>query len=313
MNPLHTRPVAGTSGADAATQAQRGTTEPAQQHTRARFATSLRNNVRFAHAHHAHLQGQARSANARRLAKALAKKRQGKAATARFAPTRRPATTRTGTGAPGARNADRQRNAPLRVTRDGGNGGSRGGGQQQDQQQQQKQQQRQHGNHDDLSMLDGTHGKHRAAGAMPEFATHALTLSGTARRDALASAWCDVLLQPGRPLHDAVAQLRVLRQREGVLPLTSLAQVRQSLMDATARAANTRQQAGGEARPADSVHHVFAPLLALIAGSPLLPARERRATGACAALDGLARMRSMRKAQIAEPSASVSPSTLRAD
>jgi hypothetical protein len=279
-------------------------TEPARQQTRARFATSLRNNVRFAHAHHAHLQGQARSANARRLAKALLKKRQGKAAATRFAAARRPATSRSGGNARAAQNTrttDRQRSAALRVSRDGGNGGSRGGGQQQDDQQQQRQQQRREGKHDDDLMLDGADGTTNAARVVPEFAAHALTLAGSSRHEALAGAWCDALLKPGRSLHDALSQLRALRRHEGALPLTSLAQVRQSLMDATARAAAARQ--AGEASQASAAgaaarangptetRNVLAPLLALVAGSPMLPNRERRAAGANAALDGIARAR----------------------
>ncbi|BDC44266.1 hypothetical protein [Paraburkholderia terrae] len=312
MNPLHSRPATGTSGTSAtqeAAQTQRGVTEPARQQTRARFATSLRNNVRFAHAHHAHLQGQARSANARRLAKALLKKRQGKAAATRFAATRRPTTGRSGTNARAAqntRNTDRQRNAALRVSRDGGNGGSRGGGQQQDEQKQQQRQQDQHGKHDDDLTLDGANGTKRAAGVVPEFAAHALTLAGSSRREALASAWCDALLKPARSLHDALSQLRALRRQEGALPLASLAQVRQSLMDATARAAARRQ--AGEALPSSvaatavrtntskEARNVLAPLLALVAGGPMLAGRERRAVSANAALDGITRARSTRPA-----------------
>ncbi|OUL96640.1 hypothetical protein CA603_04755 [Paraburkholderia hospita] len=288
-------------------------TEPARQHTRARFATSLRNNVRFAHAHHAHLQGQARSANARRLAKALLKKRQGKAVATRFAATRRPTTGRSGTNsraAQNAKNTDRQRNAALRVSRDGGNGGSRGGGQQQDEQQQQRQQ-HQHGKHDDDLMLDGADGTKRAAGVVPEFAAHALTLAGSSRREALASAWCDALLKPGGSLHDALSQLRALRRQEGALPLASLAQVRQSLMDATARAAARRQT--GEALPTSAAgtatrtntskeaRNVLAPLLALVAGGPMSRGREGRAVSANAALDGIARARSTRPADATGP------------
>ncbi|BFG78924.1 hypothetical protein PTKU46_69570 [Paraburkholderia terrae] len=320
MNPLHSRPATGTSGTSAtqeAAQTQRAVTEPARQQTRARFATSLRNNVRFAHAHHAHLQGQARSANARRLAKALLKKRQGKAAATRFAATRRPTTGRSGTNARAAqntRNTDRQRSAALRVSRDGGNGGSRGGGQQQDEQQQR--QQHQHGKHDDDLMLDGADGTTRAAGVVPEFAMHALTLAGSSRREALASAWCDALLKPGRSLHDALSQLRALRRQEGALSLASLAQVRQSLMDATARAALRRQ--AGEALPASAssagtaartntfkeARNALAPLLALIAGGPILPTREGRAVSANAALDGIARARSTRPADATRPAES---------
>jgi len=309
MNPLHSRPATGASGTSAAQEAaqtQRGVTEPARQQTRARFATSLRNNVRFAHAHHAHLQGQARSANARRLAKALLKKRQGKAAATRFAAARRPATSRSGGNARAAQNTrttDRQRSAALRVSRDGGNGGSRGGGQQQDeqQQQQQRQQQRREGKHDDDLMLDGADGTTNAARVVPEFAAHALTLAGSTRHEALAGAWCDALLKPGRSLHDALSQLRAVRRHEGALPLASLAQVRQSLMDATARAAAARQageasqaSAAGTAARANAsteTRNVLAPLLALVAGSPMLPNREGRAAGANAALDGIARAR----------------------
>jgi hypothetical protein len=319
MTPLHSRPATGTSGTSAtqeAAQTQRGGTEPARQQTRARFATSLRNNVRFAHAHHAHMQGQARSANARRLANALLKKRQGKAAATRFAATRRPTTGRSGTSARAAqntRNTDRQRNAALRVSRDGGNGGSRGGGQQQDEQQQQRQQ-HQHGKHDDDLMLDGADGTKRGAGVVPEFAAHVLTLAGSSRREALASAWCDALLKPGRSLHDALSQLRALRRHEGPLPLASLAQIRQSLMDATARAA-ARQQAG-EALPtaaaattartntSKEARNVLAPLLALIAGGPILPGREGRAASTNAALDGIARARSTRPADATGPAES---------
>jgi hypothetical protein len=289
--------------------------EPARQHARARFATSLRNNVRFAHAHHAHLQGQARSANARRLAKALLKKRQGKAAATRFAATRRPTTGRSGTNtraAQNARNTDRQRSAALRVSRDGGNGGSRGGGQQQDEQQRQ---QHQHGKHDDDLMLDGADGTNRAAGVIPEFAAHALTLAGSSRREALASAWCDALLKPGGSLHDALSQLRALRRQEGALPLASLAQVRQSLMDATARAAARRQ--AGEALPktpatatrtntSKEARNVLAPLLALVAGGPMSRGREGRAVSANAALDGIARARSTRPADATGPAKSAS-------
>lgn len=311
MNPLHSRPATGTSGTSAtqeAAHAQRSATEPARQQTRARFATSLRNNVRFAHAHHAHLQGQARSANARRLAKALLKKRQGKAAATRFAATRRPTTGRSGTNARAAQNArttDRQRSAAaLRVSRDGGNGGSRGGGQQQGEQQQQHQR----GKHDDDLMLDGADGTKRAAGVAPEFAAHALTLAGSSRREALASAWCDALLKPGRSLHDALSQLRALRRQEGALPLASLAQVRQSLMDAMARAAVRRQ--AGEALPttpatsartntSKDARNVLAPLLALVAGGPMSPSREGRAASANAALDGIARVRSTRPSDAA--------------
>jgi len=315
MNPLHSRPATGASGTSAtqeAAQTQRGVTEPTRQQTRARFATSLRNNVRFAHAHHAHLQGQARSANARRLAKALLKKRQGKAAATRFAAARRPTTGRSATGARAAqntRNTDRQRNAALRVSRDGGNGGSRGGGQQQDEQQQQRQQQRQQGKHDDDLMLDGADGANRAAPFVPEFAAHASTLAGTARREALASAWCDALLKPGRPLHDALSQLRALRRHEGALPLASLAQVRQSLMDATARAAARRQPdetlataaTATAVRPDTSkqARNALAPLLALVAGGPTLPGREGRAASANAALDGIAHARGTRPVESA--------------
>ncbi len=310
MNPLHSRPATGASGTSAAQEAaqtQRGVTEPPRQQTRARFATSLRNNVRFAHAHHAHLQGQARSANARRLAQALLKKRQGKAAATRFAAARRPATSRSGGNARAAQNTrttDRQRSAALRVSRDGGNGGSRGGGQQQDdqqQQQQQRQQQRQQGKHDDDLMLDGADGTTNAARVVPEFAAHALTLAGSTRHEALAGAWCDALLKPGRSLHDALSQLRALRRHEGALPLASLAQVRQSLMDATARAAAARQAgeasqasaagAAARANASTETRNVLAPLLALVAGSPMLPNREGRAAGASAALDGIARAR----------------------
>ncbi|WP_054932298.1 hypothetical protein [Paraburkholderia caribensis] len=309
MNPLHSRPATGASGTSAAQEAaqtQRGVTEPARQQTRARFATSLRNNVRFAHAHHAHLQGQARSANARRLAQALLKKRQGKAAATQFAAARRPATSRSGGNARAAQNTrttDRQRSAALRVSRDGGNGGSRGGGQQQDdqQQQQQRQQQRQQGKHDDDLMLDGADGTTNAARVVPEFAARALTLAGSTRHEALAGAWCDALLKPGRSLHDALSQLRALRRHEGALPLASLAQVRQSLMDATARAAATRQAgeasqasaagAAARANASTETRNVLAPLLALVAGSPMLPNREGRAVGANAALDGIARAR----------------------
>ncbi|MGT2475652.1 hypothetical protein [Paraburkholderia terrae] len=318
MNPLHSRPATGTSGTSAtqeAAQTQRGVTEPARQQTRARFATSLRNNVRFAHAHHAHLQGQARSANARRLAKALLKKRQGKAAATRFAATRRPTTGRSGTSARAAqntRNTDRQRNPALRVSRDGGNGGSRGGGQQQDEQQQQHQR----GKHDDDLMLDGADGTTRVAGVVPEFAAHALTLAGSSRREALASAWCDALLKPGRSLHDALSQLRALRRQEGALPLASLAQVRQSLMDATARVAARRQ--AGEALPGSvaatavrtntskEARNVLAPLLALVAGGPMLAGRERRAVSANAAFVGIARARSTRPADATGPAESAS-------
>ncbi|MBN3759780.1 hypothetical protein [Burkholderia sp. Ac-20365] len=319
MNPIHSRPTAGASSADAAAQTQRGTTEPAHQQTRARFAASLRNNVRFAHAHHAHLQGQARSANARRLAKALAKKRQGKAATTRFAATRRPTTTRSGAGARASQNTrgtDRQRNTPLRVTRDGGNGGSRGGGQQQDEQQQRQQQRKDSAREDEL-MLDGVDGGHRATAVAPEFAAHALTLTGAPRREALANAWCDALLKNGRPLHDALAQLRALRQREGALPLASLAQVRQSLMDATARAAAGRQQTGDATlKPAaaaallstsNATRNVLAPLLALVAGSPMLARREARAACANAVLDGTARARSTRAIEAADQPHSAAP------
>jgi hypothetical protein len=294
-------------------------TEPARQQTRARFATSLRNNVRFAHAHHAHLQGQARSANARRLAKALLKKRQGKAAATRFAATRRPMTGRSGANARAAQNTrstDRQRNAALRVSRDGGNGGSHGGGQQQDEQQQQQQrQQHQHGKHDDDLMLDGADGTNRAADVVPEFAAHALTLAGSSRREALASAWCDALLKPGRSVHDALSQLRALRRQEGALPLATLAQVRQSLMDATARAAARRQ--AGEALPttpatatrtntSKEARNVLAPLLALVAGGPMSRGREGRAASANAALDGIARARSTRPADATGPAESAS-------
>lgn len=320
MNPLHSRPAMGTSGTSAtqeAAQTQRGATAPARQQTRARFATSLRNNVRFAHAHHAHLQGQARSANARRLANALLKKRQGKAAATRFAATRRPTTGRSGTNtraAQNTRNTDRQRSTALRVSRDGGNGGSRGGGQQQDEQQQQRQQ-HQHGKHNDDLMLDGADGTKRAAGVVPEFAAHALTLAGSSRREALASAWCDALLKPGRSLHDALSQLRALRRREGALPLASLAQVRQSLMDATARAAAHRQ--AGEASPttpatanrtntSKEARNVLAPLLALAAGGPMSPGREGRAASTNAALDGIARARSTRPADATGPAESAS-------
>ncbi|ALL70456.1 hypothetical protein K788_0001207 (plasmid) [Paraburkholderia caribensis MBA4] len=317
MNPLHSRPATGASGASAAQEAaqtQRGVTEPARQQTRARFATSLRNNVRFAHAHHAHLQGQARSANARRLAKALLKKRQGKAAATRFAAARRPATGRSGSNARTAQNTrttDRQRSAALRVSRDGGNGGSRGGGQQQDEQQQQRQQQRQQGKHDDDLMLDGADGTTGAARIVPEFAAHALTLTGSSRHEALAGAWCDALLKPDRSLHDALSQLRALRRHEGALPLASLAQVRQSLMDATARAAVARQ--AGEASPASAAgmaarantsqetRNILAPLLALVAGSPMLPGREGRAASANAALDCIARARNTLPAGAAGP------------
>ncbi|MEM5340293.1 hypothetical protein [Paraburkholderia azotifigens] len=312
MNPIHSRPAAGPSATQETAQTQRGQVEPAKQHTRARFASTLRNNVRFAHAHHAHLQGQARSANARRLAKALAKKRQGKAAAMRFAATRRPATARpsnTARSAQNARNADRQRNAPLRVTRDGGNGGSKGGGQQQQGGQQQEQRQRRHDARDDDFTLAGADDAARAVAALPMFAgSPALTLQGASRREALARAWCDALLKPDRPLHGAMNQLRTLRRHEGALPLASLAQVRQSLMDATARAADRAVQTSPEpeavaahdpprASTAKATRNVLAPLLALVAGAPILAAREGRAASANAALHGIAHARSTRAAQ----------------
>jgi hypothetical protein len=305
MNPIHSRAATGPSPAQEATQAQRSVTEPAQRQTHARFATSQRNNVRFAHAHHAHRQGQARSANARRLAQALAKKRQGKAATARFAAARRPAATRPGANAraaQGTRSADRPKTAQQRITRDGGNGGSRGGGQPQGEQQQ-RQRRDERARDGDFAAGD-IGGVNRAAAVAPEFAAHALTLTGTSRRDALANAWCDALLEPRASLHHAMAQLRTLRGREGPLPLATLAQVRQSLMDATARVA-TRIGAHPPADPAAApitarpnsakqARHALAPLLALVAGGPLLAARERRAVSANAALAGVARARTLR-------------------
>ena len=301
MNSIHSRSTANTSAAQETAQTQRGQVEPAKQQTRARFATTLRNNVRFAHAHHAHLRGQARSANARRLAKALAKKRQGKAATARFAATRRPTTTRTNNttrAAQSARSTDRQRNAPLRVTRDGGNGGSKGGQQQQGGQQQ-EQRERKHDTRDDDLALSSADSASRVVAALPMFAgSTALTLEGASRRDALARAWCDALLKPDRSLHDAMKQLRTLRQHEDALPLATLAQVRQSLMDATARAASLRQNEASSApnatprlQTAKETRNLLAPLLALVAGGPILAGREGRAASANAALEGIARAR----------------------
>ena len=150
-------------------------------------------------------------------------------------------------------------------------------------------------------MLDGADGTTNAARVVPEFAAHALTLAGSSRHEALAGAWCDALLKPGRSLHDALSQLRALRRHEGALPLASLAQVRQSLMDATARAAAARQAgeasqasaagAAARANASTETRNVLAPLLALVAGSPMLPNREGRAAGANAALDGIARAR----------------------
>jgi hypothetical protein len=316
MNSIHSRTTAGT---EAAAQTQRGSVEPARHETRARFATTLRNNVRFAHVHAAHLQGQARSANARRLAKALAKKRQGAAAATRFAATRRVTTTRTAGNARSAsnvRSTDRQRNTPLRVTRDGGNGGSRGGGQQQGEQQQQEQRRRKDDAHDDDDFtLMSTESASRATGGVPEFAAHAANLEGKPRREALAGAWCDRVLSDGanprdmRSLHDAMAQLRALRQREGALPLGSLPQVRQSLMDATARVAAMRQQHGETSAPrpnetaalsaprlhtAKETRNLLAPLLALVAGAPVSAPRESRARCVNAALDGTARAHLLR-------------------
>ncbi|MEM5383966.1 hypothetical protein VSR68_10230 [Paraburkholderia phymatum] len=323
MNPIHSRPTAGTSATKETAQTQRGGVEPAAQQNRARFATTLRNNVRFAHAHHAHLQGQARSANARRLAKALAKKRQGKAATARFAATRRPTTARTASNARAAQNArstDRQRNSPLRVTRDGGNGGSKGGGSGEQQGgQQQRQRQHKHDTRNDEPALFSADSAGRAVAALPMFAgSPALALQGAPRRDALARAWCDALLTPDRSLHDAMKQLRTLRHHEDALPLATLAQVRQALMDATVRSAALRQarqalpaseapstqHAAPRLNTAKEARNVLAPLLALVAGGPMLPAREGRAASANAALDGIARARSTRSA---DPSAPSSP------
>jgi hypothetical protein len=322
MNSIHSQTTAGTG---AAAQAQRGSVEPARHETRERFATTLRNNVHFAHAHAAHLQGQARSANARRLAKALAKKRQGKAAATRFAPTRRPTTTRTAgnaRSAPIARSTDRQRNTPLRVTRDGGNGGSRGGGQQQGEPRQQEQRRRKDDAHDDDDFtLMGTEGASRATDAVPEFAAHAANLAGKPRREALAAAWCDRVLSDStnprdtRSLHDAMAQLRALRQREGALPLGLLAQVRHSLMDATARVAAMRQQRGETSAPrlnesaarsaprldtANATRNLLAPLLALVAGAPVSAPRENRARCVNAALDGTARAHFLRSEAASE-------------
>lgn len=321
MNSIHSRPTTSTSATKETAQTQRGGVEPAGQQNRARFATTLRNNVRFAHAHHAHLQGQARSANARRLAKALAKKRQGKAATARFAATRRAPTARTTSNARAAQNArstDHPRNTPLRVTRDGGNGGSKGGGQQQGGQQQ-EQHQRKHNARDDDPALFSADSAARAVAALPVFAgSPALALQGASRRDALARAWCDAVLKPDRSLHDAMRQLRTLRRHEGALPLATLAQVRQSLMDATARSAALRQagqtsttseapstqHAAPRQDTAQEARNVLAPLLALVAGGPMLPVREGRAASANAALDGIARARSTRSADPSAPSSS---------
>ncbi|MBN3751836.1 hypothetical protein G3N95_02710 [Paraburkholderia sp. Tr-20389] len=316
MNSIHSRATGGTSATQEATQTQRGTVEPARQQTRARFATTLRNNVRFAHAHHAHLQGQARSANARRLAKALAKKRQGKAVATRFAATRRPTSMANARTAQSARSADRQRAAQQRVTRDGGNGGSKGGGQQQQGGQQQEQRQRKHDARDDDLAITSVDGATRAVAALPMFAgSPALTLQGASRRDALARAWCDALLAPDRSLHDAMKQLRTLRQHEGALTLASLAQVRQSLMDATARVKTQAVQALPEAAhdqpgstrrlsTAKATRNALAPLLALVAGSPTLPGREGRAAAANATLDGIAHARITRPAETSAQPAS---------
>jgi hypothetical protein len=207
--------------------------------------------VRFAHARLEHQKSEARSADARRLAKALTRRRPGKAATTRFAASKqRPDAHRASSNA---------RSAHLRVSRDGGNGGGRNGG---------------HQSHDSggndkpdkggkaASVRLGPAGVPRAghasgagASAAPVFASHLGTLEGAARRTAMASAWCDTLTGPAMAqhstasLHGALQQLRAQRQQVGPLPLETLGQVRAALMDAAGRHEGAQPAANGMATP----------------------------------------------------------------
>jgi hypothetical protein len=281
----------GAAPAESAAQTQH-VAEAGQPHssTRARFAATTHNNVRFAHARLEHQKSEARSADARRMTKALTKKRQGKAGSTHFSAGKH-------SGAAHARGASTARGAHQRVTRDGGNGGGRNGGQHSQQ-----------STHDKAGVPARKPGVTTAArpsrtGAsqVPVFASHLRTLEGPARRAAMVSAWCDTLSganlsrHTSASLHDALAQLRTLRQQEGSLPLETLGQVRQSLMDATQRNATAPQS---DAAPPDrapqanataaATRNLLAPLLALSAALPVSPRREQRAAIVHTALGYLA-------------------------
>ncbi|HVE09074.1 MAG TPA: hypothetical protein VNE00_17600 [Paraburkholderia sp.] len=289
MTSIH-RP-GGASAPEAAAQTSHAAETGAAQHTRARFATKTRNNVRFAHARLEHQKSEARSADARRLSKALTRPRKGKAGTTRFA-----AGKQGHSGQP--RSAGGARNNSQRVTRDGGNGGGRNGG----------------GQHSQDSTHDkggtariGPSGSARASRvntpAAPLFAGDLHTLDASARRTALASAWCDTLTGPAMAqhssasLHDAMQQLRTLRQQEGALPLDTLGQVRAALMEASERNGGNgaAPPAAGSAAPTNALpgqraqdgaaapltvsatRNLLAPLLALSAAAPMSAARDGRA------------------------------------
>lgn len=283
--------------------------EPSRREVRARFALKTRNNVRFAHAHHAHLQSAARSANARRLVSVLAKKRlTRKAASTRFSTSRSAVNTRPPQK---SRDVDRQR-APLpRTNRNGSDSGSQGGGRGQ---REDKRRQDEDSN-DDAQARDEIAQADHAGEFESLVALRARMSEGLSRHEAMAAAWCDRLLHLGAhtgspsSLLDAMSSLHALRLREGSLPLGSVVEVRKFLMEATARSLAVRNRtvdeprvpflgatgsaaesdahapdATAQLRAASGTRNALAPLLALIAGGPVLPAREKRARSVSATL-----------------------------
>jgi hypothetical protein len=289
MTSIH-RP-GGASAPEAAAQTSHAAETGAAQHTRARFATKTRNNVRFAHARLEHQKSEARSADARRLSKALLRPRKGKASTTRFA-----ASKQGQSGPP--RSAGGARHNSQRVTRDGGNGGGRNGG----------------GQHSQDSTHDkggtariGPSGSARVSrvntAAAPLFASDLSALDAPARRTALANAWCDTLTGPAMAqhssasLHDAMQQLRTLRQREGALPLGTVVQARAALMEASERNGAAQTGTGSAAPPAapqgqrtwgnaaapldaSATRNLLAALFVLCAGAPVSGNSEQRAVNA---------------------------------
>jgi hypothetical protein len=266
---------------NAATTSQADTKTETRAADKAHFSVLHRGTVSFAHARLAHLQGQARSANARRLAKALAKRQAGKAATTRFATSTRKSGA-THAGSQSNRSAERNRNPQQRVTRDGGGrgGGGGGGGQPRDGQQKQQQDQHQRQPHGDASSTSfdaAAKTRTHAADLKPLFARTASIAQGAQRADALARIWCDAILgaSHGPQQHARMQQLRELRERAGALPLATLGAVRQQMMDAASRVAPN----------ASATHaNLLAPLLALLAGMPMRQRAEQQAANVNASL-----------------------------
>jgi len=274
-------------------------------HLRGKVRITHRRGVRFAHAYHAHRLTSLHSTKASQLVKALAKNhinRTGKTFSSKTSHASLDGKRATVTHDVHGHRRDYQHGKD-------GNQGERGDDTGGDASPQQQQQQERDNPPQPFSeaLANGSAGDSwRNAHILSSrlFASELFLLEGDARLDALATAWCTALLLPDHVTqrtaeqHNASRQLRVIRQQEGPLPLTTLNTVRRALEHCVIHAASERtaEPAADDAQLFRSREtNLLIPLRALAAGRPVLQKAEERGSNITTSCEVGARDRSTSK------------------